>query len=412
MNSEAHVVDQPRPARRTEPQQARTAVRRFRGPIADELVVHCRPPEGLRDAGRQAEALYEALFDTLASEGADPAAVVSETVFFRAIEDDAERIHGARARVLGGAALHAGLPATTCIQQPPLESGAPFELSATALVPRFRGSSSTSDVIRTSACVCEACAHGVRAKVVRVGDHVTLHTGNIHGSGKDAFAEAYDMFRLAEDLLGAAGMHFGNVVRTWIHLRDVDRDYGALNEARRAFFRHCGLERRPASTGVQGIPASGAHDFSLSLSAVASPRPLDIAPMCTPLLNEAWTYGADFSRGLRIVDPNKVTLHVSGTASIDDAGRTVHLGDVEAQVDRMLHNIASLLARQGASFDDVVSGVTYLKRPVDAARVRAMFRRRGFDGFPCAVVEAPLCRPELLCEAEVVAMLPAASAGA
>jgi enamine deaminase RidA (YjgF/YER057c/UK114 family) len=249
----------------------------------------------------------------------------------------------------------------------------------------------------------------VRAKVVRVGDHVTLHAGNIHGSGQDAFAEAYDMFRVAEHLLGAAGMHFGNVVRTWIHLRDVDRDYGALNEARRAFFRHCGLERRPASTGVQGIPASGAHDFSLSLSAVASPRPLDIVRMGTPLLNEAWTYGADFSRGLRIVDPNKVTLHVSGTASIDEAGRTVHLGDLDAQVDRMLDNIGSLLARQGASFADVMSGVTYLKRPDDAARVRAMFTRRGFDRFPFAVVDAPLCRPELLCEAEVVAMLPAAS---
>ena len=207
-------------------------------------------------------------------------------------------------------------------------------------------------------------------------------------------------------------MSFRDVVRTWIHLRDIDRDYDALNKARREFFRRCGIERRPASTGVQGIPFPDAHDFSMSLHAVKSPRPLDVTPMSTPSLNEAWSYGADFSRGLRIAEANKVTLYVSGTASIDEAGRTVHVGDFEAQVDRMLHNIASLLARQGATFENLVSGVTYLKNPSDAPVLRSMFRQRGFDGFPCALVEAPLCRPELLCEAEAVAILPAATAGA
>ena len=39
---------------------------------------------------------------------------------------------------------------------------------------------------------------------------------------------------------------------------------------------------------------------------------------------------------------NKVALHVSGTASIDEVGRTAHLGDFEAQVDRMLMNVAAL----------------------------------------------------------------------
>ena len=374
--------------------------------------MHCRPGDGLQgaSAGRQAKALYEAMLDELAAAGMGADALVTETVFFRAIEDDAEPVRIGRARAFGFAGMQVSRPATTFIQQPPLDPGARIELMATALAPRDTGVSSY-EVSHASACQCNACAPGSRAKVVRLGNYAAVHAGNIHGSGRDAFAEAYDMFRVAEELLGAAGMGFHNVVRTWIHLRDVDRDYAALNAARREFFRDCGLERRPASTGVQGSPSSG-HDFSLSLQAVASPRPLDIGRMCTPLLNEAWTYGADFSRGLRVVEPNKVTLHVSGTASIDEAGRTVHLGDVEAQVDRMLHNIASLLARQGASFDDLVSGVTYLKRPHDAARVRARLRERGFDGFPCALVHAPLCRPELLCEAEVVAVLQPPPAGA
>jgi enamine deaminase RidA (YjgF/YER057c/UK114 family) len=220
------------------------------------------------------------------------------------------------------------------------------------------------------------------------------------------------MFREAERLLEQCGMGFGDVVRTWIHLRDIERDYDALNQARRAFFAARAVEPRPASTGVQGAPASDAHDFCMSLWAVRSSRPLDRRCMSTPTLAEAWSYGADFSRGLRVVEANRVTLHVSGTASIDEAGRTVHVGDLDGQVDRMLHNVATLLAEQGAGFEHVLSGVAYLKDAGAAAALRAGCRARGFDGFPCAVVEAPLCRPELLCEVEAVVALPLGTARA
>jgi enamine deaminase RidA (YjgF/YER057c/UK114 family) len=157
------------------------------------------------------------------------------------------------------------------------------------------------------------------------------------------------------------------------------------------------------------LPAE--HDFSLRLEAIRS-GPLARRRMSTPTLNEAWTYGADFSRGLRVADANKVALHISGTASIDEAGRTAHVGDIAGQIDRMLHNLATLLAGEGAGFADLVSGVVYLRHPSDVALLRALCRERGFDGFPCALVEAPLCRPELLCEAEAVAVLPLTGAAA
>jgi enamine deaminase RidA (YjgF/YER057c/UK114 family) len=77
----------------------------------------------------------------------------------------------------------------------------------------------------------------------------------------------------------------------------------------------------------------------------------------------------------------------------------------------MLHNLASLLAEQGATFRDVVSAVTYLKHPGDAPVLHALCRERGFDGFPWTVVEAPLCRPALLCETEAIAALPLTTPG-
>jgi enamine deaminase RidA (YjgF/YER057c/UK114 family) len=261
------------------------------------------------------------------------------------------------------------------------------------------------DVAAAPSCPCAGCVRSA-ARLVRLGDQTSLHTTNIHGTGGDAFAQALDMFDAAERLLARCGMGFRDVIRTWIYLRDIDRDYDALNRARREFFQRHGVGLRPASTGVQGAPWPDAHDFSLRLHAVRSARPLAIARMSTPTLNEAWSYGADFSRGLRVAEANKVTLYISGTASIDEAGRSVHLGDVAAQGERMLHNIATLLARQGATFADLVSGVVYLKRPEDAPLLRALCRQHGFDGFPFTLVDAPLCRPELLCEAEAVATLP------
>ena len=257
----------------------------------------------------------------------------------------------------------------------------------------------------TPVCGCEACSR-LPARLVRVGEQTHAHAGNIYGSGEDAFEQTYAMFCSGEELLREAGMSFHEVVRTWIYLRDMDRDYAEFNRARREFFRSRGIELMPASTAVGGAPSADAHDVSMRLYAVKSPEPLKVEVMSTSTLNEAWTYGSDFSRGLKIEDENKVALHVSGTASIDEAGRTVHLGDLEAQAERMLVNITSLLEAHGASFQDLVSAVAYLKNADVAPLLRAIFHERGFEGFPCTLVEAPICRPDLLCETEAVAVLP------
>jgi 2-iminobutanoate/2-iminopropanoate deaminase len=391
------------------PSACSTVLRRFAGPEADELAIHCRPEARTPDTVQQAEAAYRGLAALLAARQASFRDLTCETLFLRDVRRELPLVLGARTRVLFDLGESAGAPRPAFIQQAPVDAGASFELAASAVVPRQRDTWSVRDVRTVTSCACEGCARS-GARLVRLGDQASLHTTNVYGTGGDAFEQAWEMFRAAERLLDHCGMGFRDVVRTWIHLRDIDRDYDALNKARREFFRRRGIEMRPASTGVQGIPFPAAHDFSISLQAVRSLRPLDVTPMSAPTLNEAWSYDADFSRGLRVAEANKVALYVSGTASIDEAGRTVHVGNFEAQVGRMLDNIASLLAQQGATFEDLVSGVTYLRNPSDAPVLRSMCHQRGFDGFPCALVEAPLCRPELLCEAEAVAMLAPAPA--
>ncbi len=79
------------------------------------------------------------------------------------------------------------------------------------------------------------------------------------------------------------------------------------------------------------------------------------------VLNEAYDYGSAFSRGMRVDLGKFVILLISGTASIDENGKTVHVGDVRAQVRRTFENVSGLLASEGATWKDIVRTTCYLR---------------------------------------------------
>lgn len=127
-------------------------------------------------------------------------------------------------------------------------------------------------------------------------------------------------------------------------------------------------------------------------------------------LNEAIDYGSAFSRGLRLEFGNAVVLLISGTASIDENGKTVHVGDFRAQLARTFANISALLDTEGATWRDIVRTTCYL-RDIDRdyaafneERTR-FYQQQALDPFPASVgVQATLCRPDLLVEIEAIAV--------
>src|SRR5579859_7791975 len=130
------------------------------------------------------------------------------------------------------------------------------------------------------------------------------------------------------------------------------------------------------------------------------------------VLNEAYAYAkpSSFSRGMRI-DLNGLTiLLISGTASIDEHGTSVHIGDFRAQMGRTLANITGLLASEGATWHDIVRTTCYLRdieRDYEAFNEErtAFFTAQGLDPLPASTgIQAILCRPELLIEIEAIAM--------
>jgi 2-iminobutanoate/2-iminopropanoate deaminase len=130
------------------------------------------------------------------------------------------------------------------------------------------------------------------------------------------------------------------------------------------------------------------------------------------VLNEAYSYAkpSSFSRGMRIDFNGLSTLFISGTASIDERGNSVHIGDLRAQVRRTFANIAALLASEGCTWHDVVRTTCYLRnieRDYEAFNEErtAFYKEQGLDPLPASTgIQAILCRPELLVEIEAIAM--------
>ena len=130
------------------------------------------------------------------------------------------------------------------------------------------------------------------------------------------------------------------------------------------------------------------------------------------VLNEAYDYArpSSFSRGMRI-DLNGLTiLLISGTASIDEHGDSVHIGDFRGQMRRTFYNITALLEAEGATWKDIVRTTCYLRdieRDYAAFNEErtAFYREQGLDPVPASTgIQAILCRPELLIEIEAIAM--------
>jgi enamine deaminase RidA (YjgF/YER057c/UK114 family) len=127
-------------------------------------------------------------------------------------------------------------------------------------------------------------------------------------------------------------------------------------------------------------------------------------------LNEAPVYGSAFSRGLRLDIRGVTILLISGTASVDEHGRTVHVGDFGGQTWRTYRNITALLEAEGATWKDVVRTTCYLRDIerdyAEFNRIRTQFlREQGLNPLPASTgIQAILCRPDLLIEIEAMAI--------
>jgi 2-iminobutanoate/2-iminopropanoate deaminase len=150
------------------------------------------------------------------------------------------------------------------------------------------------------------------------------------------------------------------------------------------------------------------------LREIAAARDIRTKAITAPrALNEAFDYPrpSSFSRGLRIDLGNVAVLLISGTASIDERGESVHIGDFRAQMRRTFDNITALLDAEGATWKNIVRTTCYLRdmeRDYAAFNEErtAFYQEQELDPLPASTgIQAILCRPELLIEIEAIAII-------
>ena len=101
----------------------------------------------------------------------------------------------------------------------------------------------------------------------------------------------------------------------------------------------------------------------------------------------------------------KKTVHISGTASINTAGASTHLGDAESQSLETLMSIAAILEAQGGSLHSITSATLFCKNQEAWQAWQRVTRLLQVPDFPKIRVLADVCRDDLLVEMEAVAVI-------
>jgi enamine deaminase RidA (YjgF/YER057c/UK114 family) len=248
------------------------------------------------------------------------------------------------------------------------------------------------------------------ARLMGLADVGRRAAGRLGSGPAEEAAAAIDA---AASLLEREGYSFRDVARTWFFLKDILEWYGPFNAVRSAAFRRLGLMGRngrgaiPASTGIAGRNARGGW-CTLDLIA-ARGRPgqrFEMERLHNRKQNEATEYGSAFARGMALTLGDCRYYFVSGTASIDDRGRTVHVGDFVAQAEHTLAAVSSLLESAGAALPDVRQATAFLKNPSDWRSFERIAERAGLSGLPMVTTVADVCREELLFEIDATAVVP------
>jgi enamine deaminase RidA (YjgF/YER057c/UK114 family) len=226
------------------------------------------------------------------------------------------------------------------------------------------------------------------------------------------------MFRQAEKLLRTEGASYQDVVRTWIYISDILDWYGDFNTVRNHCYSDYGFLGNndskvqaeqiflPASTGIEGRNPSGLPATMDVFAIHRSPgSAIQIRPLYGVKQRSPFRYGSAFSRAIVVEGADNKLILVSGTASIDEQGISVFIGDPKAQIRQTLSVVSELVASEGATLQDLCEATVFIKRKEDFLIYQEIIEQMGISNLPSVCVLADVCRDELLFEIDAAFIL-------
>jgi 2-iminobutanoate/2-iminopropanoate deaminase len=98
-------------------------------------------------------------------------------------------------------------------------------------------------------------------------------------------------------------------------------------------------------------------------------------------------------------------IFTSGQVAIDPATQQVITGDVSAQTDRVLQNLAAILQKSGSGLEKVLRCTVYLKNMSDFGVMNEVYGRYFKDAPPArSTVEVARLPKDVLVEIDVIAL--------
>jgi len=234
---------------------------------------------------------------------------------------------------------------------------------------------------------------------------------NIQGQAGSRPGQVREMLDRAEGILCRNGASYKNVARTWFYLSDILDWYAEFNKVRNEKYGEFGIMPGPgdkdlllpASTGIRGEAPSGAASTMDLMAIVGGADRPAVKQLTNRAQLDAFRYGSAFSRGALIQEPDVSLIEVSGTAAIDQQGKSQFRGDIRGQITCTFDRIEALLGQEGADLRNIAAATVFVKRPEYASFFWGMAADRGLADFPAVCVVADVCREELLFEIDAEA---------
>lgn len=251
------------------------------------------------------------------------------------------------------------------------------------------------------------CGQGWQAedKTYLILQNIQARHRGIETPGPDQTSE---VITRARRILENNHAQYSDTVRTWFYIKDILSWYAHFNQTRTVAYRELGIiggspnepHLLPASTGIEGITPQ-ASAVSMDLLAIIGQEGSS-NPTVKRLKNraqmEAYQYGSSFSRAALIQDREAHLLELSGTAAIDENGKTISPKSISAQVTATFDNIEALLQAQGSDLEHMAAATVFIKPGADADVFWSEVERRGLKTTQWVCVTADICRSSLLFE--------------
>lgn len=260
---------------------------------------------------------------------------------------------------------------------------------------------------------------GATVDPIRVGDRVV---GGVYRVGAARFCslgaigptdsgatrgeQTRTAFENLEAALVQAGMDMTHLLRTWLFLDDILSWYDELNAVRNRLFTDWKVFEGliPASTGIGGKNSEGAALVLDALAMQSDDESVVARASPSPLQCPATDYGSSFSRAVEILTPEHRRILISGTASIEPEGKTIHVGDVEGQIDTTMKVVDGILGARGMGLADISRAILYFRNAADAPAFEKYRADAGLPHFPAITAHNTVCRDDLLFEIEADAV--------